>query len=89
MAEGSAVNKPMAYVLLSSVTMAIHCKNKRVTLTQLGLSQWQFCGGENCAYMITTLDLQFLPARYASYTGHIAIIYNAFKRQLECPHKSF
>ena len=46
-------------------------------------------GGGNCAYMITTLDLQFLPARYASYTGHIAIIYNAFKRQLECPHKSF
>ena len=40
-------------------------------------------------HMITTLDLQFLTARYASYTGHIAIIYNAFKRQLECPHKSF
>ena len=24
--------------------------------------------------MITTLDLQFLTARYASFTGHIAII---------------
>ena len=44
---------------------------------------------KQCAYMITTLDLQFLTARYASYTGHIAIIYNAFKRQLECPHKSY
>ena len=44
---------------------------------------------KNCAYIITTLDLQFLTAGYASCIGHIyiAIIYNAFQRQFECPHK--